>query len=80
MNTYEVVKSYNNLKNDIKKYIEDKYDFENNDAEFYSFDIVLNEQDQVIVKFTIKYCEPTMFKSDSITFDEFMRETNYVGY
>ena len=80
MNTYEIVKSYNNLKNDIKKYVEDKYDFENNDAEFYSFDIVLDEQDQVIVKFTIKYYEPTMFKSDSITFDEFMRETNYVGY
>ena len=80
MNTYEIVKSYNNLKNDIKKYVEDKYDFENNDAEFYSFDIVLDEQDQVIVKFTIKYYEPTMFKSDSITFDEFMRETNYVVY
>lgn len=80
MNTYEVVKSYNNLKNNIKKYVKDKYDFENNDAEFYSFDIVLDEQDQVIIKFTIKYYEPTMFKSDSITFDEFIRETNYVGY
>ena len=73
MNVHEVVKNYNMLKNDMKKYVADKYDLENDDAEFNSFDIILDEQDQVVAKFTIKYYEPTMFKSDSVTFDEFMR-------
>lgn len=45
MNVYEVVKNYNMLKNDMKKYVANKYDFENDAAEFYSFDIVLDEQD-----------------------------------
>lgn len=77
MNVYEIVKNYHKLKNDMKKYVADKYDFENDDAEFYNFDIILDEQDQVVAKFMIKYYEPTMFKSYSIPFDEFMRETNY---
>lgn len=77
VNVYDIVKNYSKLKDEMKKYVANKYDLENDDAEFYNFDIILDKQDQVIANFTIKYYEPTMFKSDSVTFDEFVRETNY---
>ena len=74
MNVYEVVKNYNMLKNDMKKYVANKYDLESDEAEFESFDIFLDEQGRVVAKFTIKYFEPTMFKSDTVMFDDFMRK------
>lgn len=74
MNTYELVKNYNILKNKIKKRIIDEYNLEDYEAEFYKFDIVLDEQDRVVVKFTIQFHEPTMFKSYNIVFDEFSKK------
>lgn len=77
MNIHEVVKNYNKLKNDMMEYVKKKYDFENDDLVLYSFDIVLDEQDQVVAKFMIEYSEPTFLKSYIMTFDEFVKETNY---
>lgn len=77
MNVCEVVNNYNRLKNDMKKYVASKYNLENDVAEFDNFDIVLDERDQVIAKFTIRYWEPTMFKSGKITFAEFMQGGTY---
>lgn len=77
MNVYEIVKSYNMLKNDMKQYVANKYNLENDVAEFDNFDIVLDEQGQVIAKFTIRYWEPTTFKSGKITLAEFMQGGTY---
>lgn len=77
MSIYEIVKSYNMLKNDMKQYVANKYELENDVAEFDNFDIVLDKQEQVIAKFTIRYWEPTMFKSGEITLAEFMQGGTY---